>query len=244
MNNCGSSTLSIPAGGTILWSNGANTASITVTVAGTYTVTRTVDGCTSAAGSGVAAPKVLPTASIVYTGSPYCRSFFGLAFVTRSGQAGGTYSSTAGLLINSLTGTIYLFLSSAGTYTVTYSFSNGICSNTTMTTVRINNCNDDDRITNTNTNGVDPKTQALRVNTKLEITAYPNPTESYFNLKVKSTSAAEVQIKVFDISGKLLQVLKGSPDQTFRFGDRFIAGAYVVEVLQGEKQVTAKIIKQ
>jgi hypothetical protein len=33
--------------GSLLWSNGATTSSITVTTAGTYTVTQTVNGCTS-----------------------------------------------------------------------------------------------------------------------------------------------------------------------------------------------------
>ena len=58
VNNCGSSVLTASGfTGSLLWSNGATTSSITVTTAGTYTVTQTVNGCTSAAGSGVAAPK-------------------------------------------------------------------------------------------------------------------------------------------------------------------------------------------
>ncbi len=73
----------------------------------------------------------LPTATIVYGGSPYCAT--GTATVTQAGQGGGTYSSTAGLVINASTGDIDLAASTPNTYTVTYSFSNGTCSNTTTT---------------------------------------------------------------------------------------------------------------
>ncbi len=78
-----------------------------------------------------------PTATISYTGSPFCAT--GTATVTQSGQTGGTYSaSPAGLSINSLNGTINLTASSANTYTVTYSFSNGTCSGTATTSVVVN----------------------------------------------------------------------------------------------------------
>ena len=64
VNNCGNSVLTATGfTGTLLWSNGATTASITVTTAGTYTVTQTVNGCMSPAGSGVAAPKPIPVLS-------------------------------------------------------------------------------------------------------------------------------------------------------------------------------------
>ena len=63
-NNCGNSVLTaIGTIGSLLWSNGASTPSITVTAPGTYTLTQTVNGCTSAAGSGVAAPKATPVLS-------------------------------------------------------------------------------------------------------------------------------------------------------------------------------------
>jgi hypothetical protein len=64
VNNCGSSTLTASNyTGTLLWSTGATTTSITVTSAGSYTVTQTVNGFTSPAGSGTAAPKTLPVPS-------------------------------------------------------------------------------------------------------------------------------------------------------------------------------------
>ena len=79
----------------------------------------------------------MPTASISYADSPYC--MVSLATVTQIGQTGGTYSSTAGLSLNSSTGAINLATSTVGTYTVIYSFTDGnSCSNTTSASVTIN----------------------------------------------------------------------------------------------------------
>ncbi len=67
VNNCESSTLTATAfSGSLLWSNGATSPSITVTTAGAYTVTQTVDGCTSVMGNGVAAPNPIPPMPTVY----------------------------------------------------------------------------------------------------------------------------------------------------------------------------------
>jgi hypothetical protein len=62
VNNCdGSATLSTSASGTLLWSTNETTPTITVHAANTYTVTQTVAGCTSTAGSGTTSPKATPT---------------------------------------------------------------------------------------------------------------------------------------------------------------------------------------
>jgi hypothetical protein len=55
-NNCDNSILNATATGTLLWSTGETTSSITVAVAGTYTVTQTLLGCESASASGIASP--------------------------------------------------------------------------------------------------------------------------------------------------------------------------------------------
>lgn len=93
------------------------------------------------------------------------------------------------------------------------------------------------------TQNVDPKRPVIEA-TSLEATAYPNPTQNYFNLKVRSNKSDNVQIKVFDMAGKLLTVLNGSVGETYRFGERYTSGAYVVEVKQGEQRVTTRVIKQ
>ena len=110
---------------------------LAASTAGTYTVTYSfTNGTCSNTTTTSVTINALPTATIVYTGSPYCAT--GTATVTRTGQGGGTYSSTAGLTINATTGAINLAASTAGTYTVTYSFTNGTCSNTITTSVTIN----------------------------------------------------------------------------------------------------------
>ncbi|MCW1149235.1 adhesin, partial [Flavobacterium sp. TH16-21] len=60
----------------------------------------------------------LPVATISYAGSPYCAT--GLATVTQTGNTGGVYSSTPGLVINAGTGEVDLAASTSGTYTVSY----------------------------------------------------------------------------------------------------------------------------
>jgi hypothetical protein len=64
-NNCADAVLSTNATGTLAWSNGATGSSITVSLAGNYSVTQTVNGCTSAAGTATAAPKGFPAAPAV-----------------------------------------------------------------------------------------------------------------------------------------------------------------------------------
>jgi PKD repeat protein len=57
INNCdGTSVLSTTSSGSLLWSTSETTSSITVTSAGVYSVTTTIDGCSSLPGIGTAVP--------------------------------------------------------------------------------------------------------------------------------------------------------------------------------------------
>ena len=98
-------------------------------------------GCSSARTAVVATVTPTPTAAISYT-SPLC-STAGSASVTLSGAnayTGGTFSSTAGLTLDAVTGAIDVATSSPGTYTVTYT-TNAVANcvaQTATTTVTIN----------------------------------------------------------------------------------------------------------
>ena len=104
---------------------------------GTLTVTPTNLCGTGTSSSVVLSILPAPTASISYPSATYCNNVAGTIAVTQTGTSGGTYSvAPAGLTLNGAGG-ITPSTSSPGVYTVTYSFTNGTCSNTATTNVTI-----------------------------------------------------------------------------------------------------------
>jgi|GEM_PF-441052 len=94
------------------WSSGPATASITVSTAGSYTVTQTVGGCISPA----SAPVIVtvnpnPAAPTITAGGPLAFCIGGNVVLTSSATAGNTWSNTA--TSNSIT------VTASGSYTVT-----------------------------------------------------------------------------------------------------------------------------
>ncbi len=111
-----------PTGITGVYSTGFFVISGTPTSVGNYNYTITTVGiCTLPnKASGTIKVTALPSATISYTGSPWC-SNAGVQNVTLTGTTGGIFSAApAGLSINASTGAISPATSTAGTYTVTY----------------------------------------------------------------------------------------------------------------------------
>ncbi|MFZ5554914.1 MAG: gliding motility-associated C-terminal domain-containing protein, partial [Bacteroidota bacterium] len=118
----GGTFTSAPAGLTINAATGDVTPS--TSTAGTYTVTYSIPASGGCAAFSTTASVTItnnPSATISYSGSPYC-SNLGSQAVTLTGSGGGTFTSApAGLSLNAATGAVNPSASSAGTYTVTYS---------------------------------------------------------------------------------------------------------------------------
>lgn len=104
VDGCGSSTLSA-SGMNLVWSTGETTASITVTTAGSYTVTQTVGGCTSLPATVIANPIAIPSAPTV-TSVDGCGS--STLTATGSNLLWSTGESTASIVVTAV-----------GSYTVT-----------------------------------------------------------------------------------------------------------------------------
>jgi gliding motility-associated-like protein len=113
--------------------------------AGIYIVTYTVPasaGCSIVTATTAVTITALPTAVITYTGAPFCITDASLQPVSLNGTeayTGGTYSTTAGLSLNSTTGAITPDTSTAGSYIITYTIaaSAGCASVTAFTSVTI-----------------------------------------------------------------------------------------------------------
>ncbi len=108
--------------------------------AGSYTVTYTIaaaNGCGVVTATAPVTITAVPTASISYSGTPFCTSLSSPQTVALSGTGaytGGTFTSAVGLTINSSTGAITPSSSTAGPYTVTYTIpASGGCSSVAVT---------------------------------------------------------------------------------------------------------------
>ncbi len=94
------------------------------------------------------------------------------------------------------------------------------------------------------------------VNTKAEIqteiinlfeaSAYPNPFAENFKLDIYTNSKETIQIKVYDMLGKLLEkiILQEKEVEGFELGANFPSGVYNVIISQGENFKTLRVIKR
>ncbi|MFH7035643.1 HYR-like domain-containing protein, partial [Flavobacterium aquidurense] len=114
------------------------TLNVTPAVTTTYYVTVEADGICAIpppAKEVTVTVNPLPTAQIAYSSNNFCNR--GIAEVTRTGTPDGTYSSDAGLAINSASGEINLATSAAGNHIITYTFIEGTCTNTATASITI-----------------------------------------------------------------------------------------------------------
>lgn len=79
----------------------------------------------------------------------------------------------------------------------------------------------------------------------LSVTAYPNPTNNYLELKVESEKLKDLSYNLFDINGKLLETKKIEGSQTTIVTSNLVPATYFVKVIQSNKEVKSfKIIKK
>jgi hypothetical protein len=76
--------------------------------------------------------------------------------------------------------------------------------------------------------------------------AHPNPFTSTFNLTVSSLSDANIEFRVYDMTGKMIENRKSglSEIQSIELGSYYPSGVYNVIVSQGENTNTVRVIKK
>jgi len=79
---------------------------------------------------------------------------------------------------------------------------------------------------------------------KIEAIAYPNPSGSYFNLQVRSNKKETVEITMYDMLGKVVEVQRGAAGHTYRFGEHVVQGMYMIEVKQAGETTMIKVLKK
>ncbi len=76
------------------------------------------------------------------------------------------------------------------------------------------------------------------------VRVHPNPFADQFHLTISSGSEDNLEIRIFDVLGQLIENRKGVAFATdITFGSTLSKGVYLVEVSQGEKMQTIRIVK-
>jgi hypothetical protein len=211
---------------------------------GYHIVATAAGGCASTTGNVAVVNGVVPTV-FTLTGSNVCVANTGTVQLSSS-QATVSYQlkdNTNSNVQAAKTGTgsalSWTGLAIGNGYYVVATGTAGCTSQTGTADVTNNNCNtrlaQDAPVVNPKL-GVQSTTMGIKV--------WPLPSESFFNLAIQSPSKESVVINIYDITGRQLQQLRGSPLETYRFGDTYVAGTYLIEVIQGTNRVTQKILKQ
>jgi hypothetical protein len=101
---------------------------------------------------------------------------------------------------------------------------------------------------NTVTNAITLNEKGTGLNVEaegLQVKAFPNPASTYFTLHFKSNSTQAIKLRMVDNLGRIMDEKNGlSANSTLRVGHSYRPGVYFVQVMQGGKAVTLKLIKQ
>jgi hypothetical protein len=78
----------------------------------------------------------------------------------------------------------------------------------------------------------------------LVISAYPNPTTDFLNLKVERYEDRNLSYQLFDVNGKIIETKKLKSEQTSISMRNLAPATYFINIIQNNKKVkTFKIIK-
>jgi hypothetical protein len=88
-------------------------------------------------------------------------------------------------------------------------------------------------------NAVAPVTEA-----PLNVTVMPNPSTTYFTLKIESKYQTPVNLRVMDASGRVIEAKsKLSPNGTVQIGFNYASGTYYAELEQEGRRKVVQLIK-
>ena len=79
---------------------------------------------------------------------------------------------------------------------------------------------------------------------ELKVTVMPNPSTTYFTLKLESKYQTPVSMRVMDASGRVVDAKsKIGSNSTIQIGHNYSSGTYYAELIQGAKRKVVQLIK-
>ncbi|MEO8768986.1 MAG: T9SS type A sorting domain-containing protein [Ferruginibacter sp.] len=211
--------------------------------AGTYTVTvKDVRGCTVTKGFTITQPAAVFHISLVSKTDLTCSGANNgtIKVAGLNGTAPYTYKKNNG---NYSSNNTYTNLAPA-TYTITCKDASGATSSMQVTIASSQvSCfiagknSDAGKINN------DIQNEVVSQPSGLELTAFPNPSNTQFSLVAKSNSDKNIHFSVMNMNGQKVYENNFTVNRIITFGNSFTPGIYFVKVVQGNNVQVIKLIK-
>ncbi|MFT3909034.1 MAG: T9SS type A sorting domain-containing protein [Ferruginibacter sp.] len=242
-------TWTVPAGAIGLTGQGTTSISFTYPntfVSGSVSVTAT-NGCGTSVARSLSITKLAPaTPSVIdiiqVASCPdriYTYTLTGMPANATSVQwtvpAGGTITNGQGT--SSIT-VSYSTASVNGNVTA-QAFNNCGSSTIRSTAVKLGSCQGERSIT-TKGSAVPATTASVE---SMQVSVFPNPTVSDFKLQVVTAGKQTINVRILDAQGRSIKTFTVMPYQTTNVGADLKAGAYIMEVRQGNEVKTMKLLK-
>lgn len=219
---CSNSNLILSSSATFgnLWSSGANTQTISVSTPGIYSVSQTLNGCTSGPSAGVTiSVNPLPIVSLTAI-KPLCKDDG--AVILQGSPVGGSYAGT-GVSSNTFNpaGT------GSGTFLIVYNYVDAnLCSDTAAVILSVTDCS----------GLLAPQKE------ELHLTIFPNPGSGKFTINFENEEIHG--IRVWDINGKEVFDRKEFNERLITLDlSNFGPGYYLLEVESATFTARAHLLK-
>ena len=211
--------------GTVMWSTGATTQTISVSTAGTYSATVTSQGCTKSDTIQVSFDKS-PVATFTFVDDP--NSSF--TIFNSTGSIGPTFQWEFGDKSGSTEkDPSHYYSTPGGTYTVMLIVTNACGSDTMIQTVN------------------DINTGIVYQNGLSEVNIYPNPSEGLFHLEIEAGRVGDIQWSAYNLQGQLLFTQKKEQIKDIKTSldlNDLPKGIYYIRLNVGAETIVRKIVIQ
>jgi uncharacterized delta-60 repeat protein len=83
----------------------------------------------------------------------------------------------------------------------------------------------------------------LPANKAFGVSAQPNPASTYFTLRAQSSTSGSVQLRVLDVTGKLMEQQIMPANGSIDIGHHYQPGVYFIQVTQGNENTVLRLVK-
>ena len=99
------------------------------------------------------------------------------------------------------------------------------------------------KLTNTALTGCPPPVAKVAAPASFGVNVYPNPSNGQFNVQLSGATSEVVNVRILDAQGRYVKAVRSAGNGVITLGSDLKAGAYLLEVRQGNNVKTTRVLK-